>query len=157
MTADNWPKLKVNRLNDIITSEGVSKNNIYFFDDTDDNITEAIKQGYIHSFNLISSEGLLNGINLLIYLYENFINKYKLIQNLELNNIYVIKKKSIIVMSSTNIEYRKIYILENKTNGILNIIFKNNLTNKNIKIMKNPEIFDGSQRPGPGGIFINFI
>ena len=95
VTADNWPDLKVKRLEDIRISEGVSKNNIYFFDDTDDNITEAIKQGYIHSFNLIYNENRLNGLNLLIYLYENFINKYKLIQNLELNNIYVIKKNQL--------------------------------------------------------------
>ena len=157
VNADNWPDLKVERLEYIEVSEKVSKNNIYFFDDTNDNITKAISKGYIYSFNLISSEGLLNGIDLLKYLYELFINKYKLIQNLELNNFYIMNQKLFLDMSSTNIEFRKIYILENKTNGVENIIFKNNLKNNNIKIMKNPEIFDGSQRPNSGDIFINFI
>ena len=51
-----WSKRKVRNLNDILLhNPGYRKTDIYFYDDTELNITEAIAAGYINSFVVPSS------------------------------------------------------------------------------------------------------
>ena len=90
---DDWHKIKVDYLNKIIAEENIDKNHLYFYDDTKENIIEALKNGYINSFIVNYQYAGANLLNLLNFIFDrNQISdivpgEYKLIGKKELQPI----------------------------------------------------------------------
>ena len=155
---DDWHKIKVDYLNTILDLENVDKNNLYFYDDTSINISEALKNNYINSY-VVKSPGadLLNHLNF-IFSYNTIndmdVGEYKLIN--KYNSSKIISRDSLV--GSTRDKMQKGYLLEKE--GKSYYIMKHDLLGikKDGNILKNGAIWDPSKPMNIGDIFkINSI
>ncbi|MBA42617.1 MAG: hypothetical protein CMF62_01280 [Magnetococcales bacterium] len=108
----DWPQQKVQYLDKIMELEKCKKSDMYFFDDTEENIFEAIKNSYINSY-VVKKNGyeLLNNLNLYLLQFNNvskmIYGSYKLINIIDISEFAV--KEQILGLEKTS---QTMYFLE---------------------------------------------